>query len=86
MTTVTQPAAPPAAAAAAAAPPAEGDQAEGTPRDWGRVLDVAGVAAAAVLVVIVADIWTDGRVISRWLQRRPRDTGESEGVTGESGT
>lgn len=48
--------------------PAE-EQAEGTGRA-GRMLDAAGIAAGVVLVVILLDIWTDGKVISRWLTRR----------------
>lgn len=56
-----------------AADTAEPEQSE--PRDWGRVLDVAGGIAAVVLVIIVADIVSDGRVISRRLQQRraPRE-------------
>jgi hypothetical protein len=34
---------------------------------WGRVLDTAGVIAGVFLILIVADIWTDGRLISRRL-------------------
>lgn len=37
--------------------------------DWGRVLDAAGIVAGLLLAVIVADIWTDGRLISRRLHR-----------------
>ena len=34
---------------------------------WGRALDVLGIFAGVALVVIVVDIWTDGRFISRRL-------------------
>lgn len=67
----------------AAAPPqapgpqagAEGGAPEETETDdrWGRVLDAAGVVAGVVLVVIVFDIVTDGRFVSRWLRRRGGD-------------
>lgn len=36
---------------------------------WGRALDVAGVTAGVILVLIVADILTDGKLISRRLHR-----------------
>lgn len=38
-------------------------------RDWGRALDAAGVIAGVLLLVIVADIWSDGRLVSRRLLR-----------------
>jgi hypothetical protein len=56
--------------------PAEGDAPpdDSSGPGWGRVLDGAGIAAGIVLVLIVADVWTDGRVISqrliRWRQAR----------------
>jgi hypothetical protein len=58
-----------------AAPEAE----TGEPRGWdaGRVLDWAGGVAAVVLLVIVIDIWSDGRLISARLRRqaeRPEET------------
>jgi hypothetical protein len=34
----------------------------------GRVLDIAGIAAAALLAVIIADIWSGGK-ISAWARR-----------------
>jgi hypothetical protein len=37
--------------------------------DWGRLLDAAGIVAGVILVVIIADIWTDGRLVSRRLRR-----------------
>jgi hypothetical protein len=40
-------------------------------RDWGRLLDAAGIIAGCLLVAIVADILSDGRLISRRLARRP---------------
>lgn len=46
------------------APPADDGQ-----RDWGRVLDGLGIVAGVILVVIVADIVSDGRLISRRLHR-----------------
>jgi hypothetical protein len=55
------PAAPPEA------PPGDG-QDQATP--WGRILDVAGLVAAGVLVVILVDIITDGRFLSARLRRR----------------
>lgn len=56
------------------APPAtEADSGEPGGPDWGRLLDAAGIAAGVLLLVIVADIWTDGRLISRRLQRGPQD-------------
>ena len=55
------------------APAADTESEQDQPRDWGRVLDAAGIAAGVVLVVIVADIVSDGRVISRRLvQMRQR--------------
>jgi hypothetical protein len=45
--------------------------------DWGRLLDAAGIAAGVVLLVIIADIWTDGKFISRYLRRG------GEGETGD---
>jgi hypothetical protein len=47
--------------------PAETDT-EGE-RDWGRLLDIAGIAAGILLLVIVADIASDGKLISRRLHR-----------------
>lgn len=44
---------------------------------WGKVMDGLGIVAGILLVVIVADIWTDGRLISRRLQKR---RGEGEDV------
>jgi len=62
-------AAPPAAPDPAAAGDG-GDGGEGEPAGGGvRWLDWAGAAAAVVLVLIVADIWTDGRLISARLLR-----------------
>lgn len=58
-----------------AAPAADDDdQGDG----WGRALDVAGIVAAGALVIILLDIWTDGKFISRWLGRggSPADTPE----------
>lgn len=72
--TTTPPAAPPAATSAASATaPAEGEQEEGGA--WGRVMDGVGIAAGAVLAVILIDIFTDGRFISRRLGWR-RDDGD----------
>jgi hypothetical protein len=44
---------------------------EGEARDWGRALDIAGIIAGVFLVVIIADIATDGKLISRRLIRKP---------------
>jgi hypothetical protein len=49
-------------------PPADADPAEGL--NWGRVLDVAGLVAAGVLIVILVDIVSDGRFLSARLRRR----------------
>lgn len=46
-------------------------------RDWGRILDAAGIIAGIALIVIVIDIWTDGRVISRRLHREPEPEPEA---------
>jgi hypothetical protein len=57
-----------------AAPPAAGEQTpdqEDTGGGWGRALDAAGVLAGVILVVIVVDIFSDGRLISRRLRRDP---------------
>lgn len=79
MTTTNQgstaaPATPPASSASAPAgtPPAGQQQTdELPPRDWaGIALDVAGVAAAAVLVVIIIDVWTEGKLSGWWRARR----------------
>lgn len=59
---------------ASAAPPAAGEPAgeqEEPGGGWGRALDAAGVLAGVVLVVIVIDIFSDGRLISRRLRRDP---------------
>ena len=44
------------------------EAAEDGGRNWGRVLDGAGIVAGVVLAVIVIDIWSDGRLISRRLR------------------
>jgi len=64
---MTEPLAPAAPAAQPAA--AEGDTEQRGA--WGVFLDIAGALAAVALILIVADIWTDGRLISRRLIRRP---------------
>jgi hypothetical protein len=59
------PAAPPAAAPGPQAP------AELVPSDWpGILLDVAGVLAAGVLVVLIVDVWTEGKLSGWWRARR----------------
>jgi hypothetical protein len=40
-------------------------------RDWGRALDIAGIIAGVFLIAIIADIWSDGKLISRHLLRKP---------------
>ena len=64
------PAAPPASSSSA--PPAPGQQAPDFPqRDvGGLVLDIAGVLAAGVLVVIIVDVWTEGKLSGWWRNRR----------------
>jgi hypothetical protein len=47
------------------APPAS-DGEDDAP-DWGRLLDAAGIVAGILLLLICADIWSDGRLISRRL-------------------
>lgn len=69
------PAAQPPPPAAAAAQGADDSEDRGA---WGRVLDVAGIIAGVLLVVIIADIWTDGRLISRRLMRARGDAGQPE--------
>lgn len=70
-------AAPPQAPAVQTAAPAAESEQEPGGLDWGKIIDAAGLVAAGILVVIVADILTDGRVISRRLFRRPQqETGE----------
>lgn len=51
---------------------------------WGRALDAAGVVAGVILVAIVIDIWTDGRLISRRLGRRGGDDDDQEPVPAET--
>lgn len=50
---------------------------------WGRVLDGLGIAAGLVLVAIVIDIFSDGRLISRRLIRRRGE--HEEGAPGDDG-
>ncbi len=76
-TATSPPAAPPA--------PAEGEPDEGGA--WGRIVDGAGIIAGVVLAVIVVDIFTDGRFISRrlgWGRRGDDDQG-AEAPPPESG-
>ena len=63
---------------AAPATPETDDQ----PRGWDW-LDTAGLIAGAVLIVILADIFTDGRVISRRLGSRQASAPDPEPVPGE---
>ena len=63
-----------------AAPPAA-LEADDQPRGWDW-LDTAGLIAGAVLIVILADIFTDGRVISRRLGSRQAPAPDPE-VPGE---
>lgn len=48
--------------------PAAADETTAEAPAWGRLLDTAGIIAGILLLVIVADIWTDGRLISRRLR------------------
>lgn len=50
-------------------PPPDGAETPDTGVNWGRVLDAAGILAGVFLILIVADIWSDGRLISRRLLR-----------------
>jgi len=59
--------------------PAPGDAAPG---GWGW-LDTAGLIAGALLLVMLADILTDGRLISRRLTGRRQQQPENEGVPGD---
>lgn len=59
-----------AGSVAAAEETETGDSDGGEGRNWGRVLDGAGAVAGVVLAIIVVDVWTDGRLISRRLTRR----------------
>lgn len=60
---------PAATAPATAAGAPQGDVQ--APRDIaGIALDVAGVLAAAVLVVIIIDVWTEGKLSGWWRNRR----------------
>ena len=54
------------------------DDSGGEGRNWGRVLDGAGIVAGVVLAAIVIDIWTDGRFISRRLRGGAGEPGEGE--------
>lgn len=70
---------------ASAAPAAADDQADNQDEPgggWGRVLDTAGVLAGIVLVAIVIDIFSDGRLISRRLRREP-DPDDSDSQQGQ---
>jgi hypothetical protein len=63
-------------------PQPDGSEDEG--RHWGGiVLDIAGIAAGVILLLIVADIWMDGRLTRRLAQRR--QPAEPEGAAGEPG-
>lgn len=53
--------------------PAAADETTAEVPGWGRLLDAAGIAAGVLLVIIVADIVTDGRLVSRRLHRRNDD-------------
>jgi hypothetical protein len=54
----------------------EGDGTLADSPGWGRLLDAAGVAAGLLLLVIVADVLSDGRLISRRLYRRGEEPGD----------
>jgi hypothetical protein len=58
-----------------------GDSGEGAP--WGRAMDAAGALAAVVIVAILVDIWTDGRLISRHLPGRRQPPPPPEGTPDE---
>lgn len=66
--------------AGTAVAPADGGEVEEPPgRDWGQVLDAAGIAAGVVLVLIVVDILTDGKLVSRRLHRKRGDDDQPAG-------
>jgi hypothetical protein len=48
-------------------------------RGAGRLLDAAGIAAGVLIVLICADIWTDGKLISRRLLKVPPPQDEAAG-------
>jgi hypothetical protein len=54
-------------------PDADTKSPAGEARDWGRLLDAAGIIAGVLLLVIVADIATDGKLISRHLHKPKGD-------------
>lgn len=56
----------------------QGGQQSGQAGGWGRVLDWAGAVAAVVLVAILVDIWSDGRLISRRLRGRGSEGGDDD--------
>ncbi len=62
------------------APPTE--TAAETEGGWGW-LDTAGLIAGCILIAIVADILTDGRLISRRLHSRPPQPAEQQETPGE---
>lgn len=64
----------PAASQAPPATPAAGP-AEGGGRDWGIVLDIGGLVAGAVVVFVVADILTDGKLSARFRRPPPQSDG-----------
>jgi hypothetical protein len=57
-------------------PDADTESPAGEARDWGRALDAAGIIAGVLLIVIVADIMTDGRLVSRRLLHRNPEAGD----------
>lgn len=52
-------------------------EADETPAGWNWV-DTCGIIAGVVLVVILVDVFTDGRLISRRLKGRPQQPAPEE--------
>lgn len=53
---------------------------------WGgRVLDAVGVVAGVALVIMAADILSDGRLISRRLRRRAENTQDDQAADADTG-
>jgi len=67
----------PPATAAATSPPASGADEQDAGRGWGIVLDVAGVIAGLIVVFVVADIWTGGKLSAPFRRREITDDSDN---------